>query len=143
MGNGVEEGAGVGVRGGGENGRGGTALDDFPLFHYGNFGADAGNDRQIVADKKAWVLLDALNHAFTEPVISAAPGGAGGGGATLTPFGAEVLARYERIATQAADIAGDDIVALSRASEVSRLGSRERVGIRFGGKPVPRGRRGT
>lgn len=47
--------------------------------------------------KRAWVLLDSMNQAFTEPVISAAPGGAGGGGATLTVFGAEVLERYRRI----------------------------------------------
>jgi molybdate transport system regulatory protein len=40
--------------------------------------------------KRAWPLLDSMNQAFTEPVVSAAPGGAGGGGATLTPFGAEV-----------------------------------------------------
>ena len=41
--------------------------------------------------KRAWVLLDSINRAFTEPVVTAAPGGAGGGGASLTPFGAEVL----------------------------------------------------
>ncbi|HXO91157.1 MAG TPA: transcriptional regulator [Stellaceae bacterium] len=38
--------------------------------------------------KRAWLLLDSMNQAFTEPVVTAAPGGAGG--ATLTPFGAEV-----------------------------------------------------
>jgi molybdate transport repressor ModE-like protein len=27
--------------------------------------------------KKAWMLLDSMNQAFTEPVITAAPGGAG------------------------------------------------------------------
>src|SRR4249920_3182877 len=41
--------------------------------------------------KRAWVLLDSINRAFTEPVVTAAPGGAGGGGASLTPFGVEVL----------------------------------------------------
>jgi molybdate transport system regulatory protein len=40
--------------------------------------------------KRAWLLLDSMNQAFTELVVTAAPGGAGGGGATLTPFGAEV-----------------------------------------------------
>jgi molybdate transport system regulatory protein len=47
--------------------------------------------------KRAWLLLDSMNQAFTEPGIRAAPGGAGGGGALLTPFGAEVLERYRRI----------------------------------------------
>ena len=64
--------------------------------------------------KRAWVLLDSMNQAFTEPVITAAPGGAGGGGATLTPFGAEVLERYQRVAKQAAEMAADDIAALAR-----------------------------
>jgi molybdate transport system regulatory protein len=64
--------------------------------------------------KRAWLLLDSMNQAFTEPVITAAPGGAGGGGATLTPFGAEVLERYQRVAKQTAETAAGDIAALAR-----------------------------
>jgi len=64
--------------------------------------------------KRAWMLLDSMNQAFTEPVITAAPGGAGGGGATLTPFGAEVLERYQRLAKRAAEMAAEDIAALAR-----------------------------
>src|SRR5207302_7969611 len=64
--------------------------------------------------KRAWVLLDSINQAFTEPVVTAAPGGAGGGGATLTPFGADVLARYQRIHDHAAARAADDLTALAR-----------------------------
>ena len=62
--------------------------------------------------KKAWMLLDGMNQAFTEPVITAAPGGAGGGGASLTPFGTELLDRYQRLAKRAAALAADDITAL-------------------------------
>ena len=47
--------------------------------------------------KRAWLLLDSINQAFTEPVVTAAPGGAGGGGAILTAFGGEVFERYRRI----------------------------------------------
>lgn len=64
--------------------------------------------------KRAWLLLDSINQAFTEPVVTAAPGGAGGGGATLTPFGAEVLERYRRIYNRAAAKATDDLAALAR-----------------------------
>ena len=64
--------------------------------------------------KRAWVLLDSINRAFTEPVVTAAPGGAGGGGASLTPFGAEVLERYNRILDRAAANAVDDLAALAR-----------------------------
>src|SRR5712671_5208631 len=58
--------------------------------------------------KRAWVLLDSMNQAFTEPVVTAAPGGAGGGGASLTAFGAEVLERYRRIHDRAAATAADE-----------------------------------
>jgi molybdate transport system regulatory protein len=59
--------------------------------------------------KRAWVLLDSINQAFTEPVVTAAPGGVGGGGAILTAFGAEVLERYNRILDRAANNAVDDL----------------------------------
>lgn len=64
--------------------------------------------------KRAWLLLDSINQAFTEPIVAAAPGGAGGGGATLTPFGAKVLERYRRIHDRAAAVAADDLAALAR-----------------------------
>ena len=64
--------------------------------------------------KKAWILLDSINNAFTERVATAATGGPSGGGATLTPFGAEVLERYQRLARQAAKMAADDMKALGR-----------------------------
>jgi hypothetical protein len=63
--------------------------------------------------KRAWLLLDSMNQAFTEPVVSAAPGGAGGGGATLTAFGAEVLERYNRIPDHAATTAAEDLTAFA------------------------------
>jgi molybdate transport system regulatory protein len=64
--------------------------------------------------KRAWVLLDSINQAFTEPVVHAAPGGPGGGGAILTSFGAEVLERYRRVQERAAAVAADDLAALTR-----------------------------
>ena len=66
--------------------------------------------------KRAWLLLDSMNQAFTDPVVTAAPGGAGGGGASLTAFGAEVLERYRRIYDRAAATAADDMAALARRS---------------------------
>ena len=64
--------------------------------------------------KRAWLLLDSINQAFTEPVVTAATGGSGGGGATLTAFGAEVLERYRRVQDEANRIAADDLAALAR-----------------------------
>ena len=64
--------------------------------------------------KRAWLLLDSMNRAFSEPVVAAAPGGARGGGAILTAFGAEVLARYSRIHERAVAVAADDLAPLAR-----------------------------
>jgi molybdate transport system regulatory protein len=52
--------------------------------------------------RRAWLLLDGLNHSFTEPVSTASVGGQGGGGVTLTPFGQDVIRSY-RAAAQAID----------------------------------------
>ena len=64
--------------------------------------------------KRAWLLLDSINQAFTEPVVTAATGGSGGGGATLTAFGVEVLERYRRVQDEANRVAADDLDVLAR-----------------------------
>jgi molybdate transport system regulatory protein len=64
--------------------------------------------------KRAWLLLDSMNRAFTGPVVTAAPGGTHGGGASLTAFGGELLERYRRIEKAAAALAHEDIAALAR-----------------------------
>lgn len=72
--------------------------------------------------RRAWLLLDDLNHSFTEPVSTASIGGQGGGGVTLTPFGLEVIRCY-RAAAQAIEtvarqelqpIAGKAVAAASK-----------------------------
>ncbi len=64
--------------------------------------------------KRAWTLIDSLNRAFDKPVVDRATGGAGGGGAVLTPFGADVLARYRRIEAAASEFGTADLKALER-----------------------------
>ena len=66
--------------------------------------------------KRAWVLLDSMNRAFKEPVVEAITGGPRGGGAVLTPFGADVLDRYQRIVAVANTAAADDLSVLGRAA---------------------------
>lgn len=54
--------------------------------------------------RRAWLLVEAVNAAFVEPVVATATGGSGGGGAQLTDFGHAVVARYremERMAEKA------------------------------------------
>jgi molybdate transport system regulatory protein len=49
--------------------------------------------------RRAWELLESLNKSFHEPVIVTAVGGKGGGGCTLTPFGADLVAAYRALET--------------------------------------------
>jgi molybdate transport system regulatory protein len=51
--------------------------------------------------RRAWLLVDDMNHCFREPVVTTQPGGARGGGAALTPFGWELIAKYRSIESQA------------------------------------------
>jgi molybdate transport system regulatory protein len=51
--------------------------------------------------RRAWLLVDDMNHCFREPVVTAQPGGAQGGGAALTPFGHELIEKYRQIEAQA------------------------------------------
>jgi len=66
--------------------------------------------------KRAWTLLDSMNRAFKDPVVEAATGGARGGGAMLTPFGANVLERYRRMQAAAEAAVMDDLTVLARAA---------------------------
>jgi molybdate transport system regulatory protein len=44
--------------------------------------------------RRAWLLIDALNKMFRDPVVTTKLGGKAGGGAVLTPFGEELLGHY-------------------------------------------------
>ena len=54
----------------------------------------ASAKRLRMSYRRAWLLVDTMNRCFREPVVASATGGAGGGGASVTRFGREVLARY-------------------------------------------------
>lgn len=47
--------------------------------------------------RRAWLLIDSVKAAFREPVTTATTGGKGGGGVTLTPFGANLVASYRAL----------------------------------------------
>ena len=44
--------------------------------------------------RRAWILIEALNRDFKEPLVETAAGGSGGGGARVTAAGQEALRRY-------------------------------------------------
>lgn len=51
--------------------------------------------------RRAWTLVETMNTAFREPLVAAATGGRGGGGASVTAFGHEVLQRYRAMEDKA------------------------------------------
>jgi len=50
--------------------------------------------------RRAWLLLNAMNLAWQQPVATSATGGRSGGGAQLTPFGFALLAAYRHLQLQ-------------------------------------------
>ena len=66
-------------------------------------GSIAGAGRRMgMSYRRAWVLAKSMNACFREPLIEAAKGGIGGGGARLTAMGREVLALYRAMEDHAA-----------------------------------------
>lgn len=59
--------------------------------------------------RRAWLLVDAVNASFKAPLVETATGGRGGGGARLTGFGREVLARYRAIERTAIDAVAPEL----------------------------------
>jgi molybdate transport system regulatory protein len=63
--------------------------------------------------RRAWLLVDALNHCFREPVVAAQVGGVRGGGASLTAFGHAVIEHYRAIEKAAASAGAAHVGALA------------------------------
>jgi len=51
--------------------------------------------------RRAWLLVDNLNHCFKEAVVEAKHGGRAGGGASLTEFGRSLVAHYRGMEDEA------------------------------------------
>ena len=66
--------------------------------------------------RRAWNLLDDLNHAFAEPVVATATGGAHGGGAQVTDFGTALIGRYRKVEA-AAEVAAKRQFRMLRVSK--------------------------
>lgn len=62
--------------------------------------------------KRAWDLVDTMNHSFREPLIATATGGSHGGGAQVTEFGYEILRRYRDMEVKANQAVAAEIAEL-------------------------------
>ena len=62
--------------------------------------------------RRAWLLIEELNHSLREPAVASAKGGAQGGGTALTDVGRELIALYRRIEDTALSANRRDIARL-------------------------------
>ena len=70
--------------------------------------------------RRAWLLIEAMNTGFGQPVVEAQIGGKAGGGAHLSAFGADLIAHYraiERAADKAAAPFLDRITAPAQGND--------------------------
>ncbi|HUZ72049.1 MAG TPA: LysR family transcriptional regulator [Stellaceae bacterium] len=66
--------------------------------------------------RRAWLLVEELNHLFREPVATTKLGGRSGGGAALTPFGHSLVRHYRAMEAAAAAAASPHLAALDAAA---------------------------
>jgi molybdate transport system regulatory protein len=59
--------------------------------------------------RRAWQLVEAINASFAEPVVVTATGGKRGGGASVTPFGRDLVARFHAMEDKASAAIADDL----------------------------------
>lgn len=78
-------------------------------------GSISGAAREMgMSYRRAWLLVEAMNKGFTQPVVTAATGGKRGGGAVVTDFGLALLERYRKIEAKAARSVASDLKALAK-----------------------------
>jgi molybdate transport system regulatory protein len=50
-----------------------------------------------ISYRRAWLLVDEINHALLKPAVATKQGGSEGGGTTVTPEGERIIALYHEI----------------------------------------------
>jgi molybdate transport system regulatory protein len=80
------------------------------IGQYGSISAAAKS--MGMSYKRAWDLVSTMNQAFREPLVTTSTGGAQGGGAQVTAFGAGILQRYRVMETNAATVIANDMQVL-------------------------------
>ena len=71
--------------------------------------------------RRAWLLVEEINHSLRKPAMTTASGGRHGGGAAITPVGENVVELYHTIESRARSGAGREF------RQLGRLIRRERV----------------
>ena len=77
------------------------------------YGSIAAAGRELgMSYRRAWTLVADIARGFGAPVVHTTPGGAQGGGATLTPLGENIAALYRQIEAKAATATSAEVAAL-------------------------------
>jgi molybdate transport system regulatory protein len=63
--------------------------------------------------RRAWQLVDTMNHDFKGDLVRTATGGRGGGGARVTALGLDVLRRYREMEAKAEASVSDEVAAFA------------------------------
>ena len=83
------------------------------LDHIRATGSIAAAGRQMdMSYKRAWMLVEEMNAAFAQPLVTSARGGPGGGGAQLTGTGEEVLRLYREVVARSERAAAEPMAVL-------------------------------
>lgn len=87
------------------------------LEHIAGTGSISAAGRAMgMSYRRSWQLVTDINANFRAPLVEAHTGGRSGGGARLTPFGAELVAHYRAIEAAAADAAAAHLAAIQDAA---------------------------
>jgi len=70
--------------------------------------------------KRAWDLVDEINHVCGCTAVERQKGGKNGGGAMLTPFGLSLVARYRKIEHSVERAAHKELLALRAEMDAPR-----------------------
>ena len=76
--------------------------------------------------RHAWEMLDDVNRCFAGRVIEAEAGGRAGGGARVTAFGRELIARFNEISATATKAVEAEMHALERSRAPARRSPKTR-----------------
>lgn len=72
----------------------------------------AAGRRLGMSYRRAWLLVDAMNRCWSDPLVEASPGGGEQRGARVTVLGLEVLAAYRALEAATAEAAKPALQAL-------------------------------
>lgn len=59
--------------------------------------------------RRAWLLVEAINASFVEPVVITATGGKRGGGASVTEYGRQLVMQFRAMEEKSSAAIADDL----------------------------------